>query len=125
VWCAFDVDDHPNMAEAKQQALANGLHLAISNPCFELWVLLHFQDQRSHQGRAWIQTACRRHLPDFVKEVPYDQINPRYNDALDRASALANWQGQQGRPDGNPSTGVHNLTERIVELGREGFLRQS
>jgi hypothetical protein len=73
VWCVFDVDEHPNLAEAKQQALANELHLAVSNPCFELWILLHFQDQRAHQGRAWIQAACRRHLLGFVKEVPYEQ----------------------------------------------------
>jgi RloB-like protein len=34
VWAVFDVDDHPNVAEAKQLATANGIHLAVSNPCY-------------------------------------------------------------------------------------------
>jgi RloB-like protein len=44
VWCVFDVDEHQLIHEAKEQAKANGVELAESNPCFELWVLLHFQD---------------------------------------------------------------------------------
>jgi hypothetical protein len=43
VWCVFDIDSHPNLPDARQQARANGIELAISNPCFELWLLLHFQ----------------------------------------------------------------------------------
>ena len=35
VWCVFDVDDHPNVPEAKIIAADNGIELAISNPCFE------------------------------------------------------------------------------------------
>ena len=124
VWCVFDVDNHPNLLEAKQQARDNGLDLAISNPCFELWILLHFRDQRAHQERGPIQTAVREHLQGFVKEVPYDRVQPYYEEAVARASALMEWQVQQGRPDGNPSTAVHNLTGRIAELGRERFLDQ-
>jgi hypothetical protein len=122
VWCVFDVDQHPNLPEAKQQAQANGLHVAISNPCFELWVLLHFQDQRAHQERGQIQAACREHLPEFVKEVPYEKIRPGYRDAVRRAQALEDWQDQQQRPGGNPSTGVHELTGRISNQGKEAFL---
>src|ERR1035438_2177974 len=51
VWCVFDIDEHRLIPEAKQQAGANGIELAISNPCFELWALLHFRDQRAHIER--------------------------------------------------------------------------
>jgi hypothetical protein len=50
VWCVFDVDEHPKLAEARDQANANGIQLAVSNPCFELWLLLHFQEHRAHAG---------------------------------------------------------------------------
>lgn len=124
VWCVFDVDVHPNLAEAKQQAHDNGLHVAISNPCFELWILLHFQDQRAHEDRGRIQDACRVHLPEFIKEAPYEKLQPNYEEAVKPAQALMDWQSQQGRPEGNPSTMVHKLTERIAQLGREAFLRE-
>jgi RloB-like protein len=124
VWCVFDVDEHPNLPEALQQANDNGLKLAVSNPCFELWILLHFQDQRAHQERGWIQEKCRDHLPEFIKEVPYQKVQPNYEQAVARATALFDWQVQQNRPVGNPSTAVHNLTERIAELGKDRFLAQ-
>ena len=124
VWCVFDVDTHPNLPEAKQQAHDNGLNLAISNPCFELWILLHFQEQHAEQPHGAIQKAVRKYLQDFVKEVPYDRVQPHYEQAVTRAKALMEWQVRQGRPDGNPSTAVHKLTERIAELGKERFLGQ-
>lgn len=47
VWCVFDIDEHPLVPEAKQQARDNQIDVAISNPNFELWLLLHFQEQQS------------------------------------------------------------------------------
>jgi len=64
------------------------------------------------------------YLQDFVKEVPYERVQSRYEEAVTRANSLMEWQVQQGRPDGNPSTTVHKLTERIADLGRERFLSQ-
>jgi hypothetical protein len=45
VWCVFDRDEHVYFDEAIKQALDNKLSLAVSNPCFELWILIHFQAQ--------------------------------------------------------------------------------
>jgi hypothetical protein len=124
IWCVFDVDAHPRLEEAKNQARDNKLEVAISNPCFELWLLLHFQDQRAHRDRAQIQLACRNHLPEYVKEIPYAKVQPLYAQAVERAKELDKWQEEQSRPGGNPSTAVHKLTERIVEFGKENFIRQ-
>lgn len=43
IWCVFDIDEHPFVPEARQQARDNRIDVAVSNPCFELWLLLHFQ----------------------------------------------------------------------------------
>ena len=48
IWCVFDRDDHPRVNESINRAKAHGLSVALSNPCFELWILLHFQDQTAH-----------------------------------------------------------------------------
>ena len=124
VWCVFDVNAHEHIPDAKQKAGANKINLAISNPCFELWLLLHFQDQRSHIERHQVQSACRGHMPGFDKEVPFEAVFPHHQEAVGRAVALDDWQHNQGRPGGNPSTGVHRLTERIRELGREEQLKK-
>ena len=124
VWCVFDVDVHPHLPEAKQKAEANGINAAISNPCFELWLLLHFQDQRAHVERHHVQSACRGHMPGYVKEVPFELVFPHHHEAVGRAVALDKWQVGQSRPGGNPSTGVHRLTERIMQLGRDEQLKK-
>jgi len=115
VWCVFDVENHPKINDAKQQARDNGIKLAISNPCFEIWVLLHFQDQRAHISPTQLRAACRKHIPGYQKELPVERLSPLYSEAVARAVALDAWQGQQGdgRKGANPSTGVHELTERI------------
>jgi hypothetical protein len=51
VWCVFDIDDHPKVGEAKEMARDNNIKLAISNPCFELWLLLHFRENPGMQHR--------------------------------------------------------------------------
>ena len=77
VWCVFDIDEHPAIPDAKQQARDNGIELAISNPCFELWILLHFRDQRAHIDRAVVQRDCAKYLPDYEKAVPFAKLHPK------------------------------------------------
>ena len=122
VWAVFDVDAHPNLADALQQARANNIGLAVSNPCFELWLLLHFRAQNAHIERAEARTACREHMPGYNKLAPIEQLYPLYEQAIERAKALEKWQRGCDRVGGNPSTGVHHLIERIQELAREAVV---
>lgn len=123
VWCMFDVDEHPNVPEAKQQARANGINLAVSHPCFELWLLLHFQEQTKSLNRHEAQGACRKHMPKYEKEVDCSLLLPYYETAVERAKALDAWQRTRSCEGGNPSTGVYILTEYLHRLGREKMLR--
>jgi len=124
VWCVFDVDAHQHVPDAKQKAAANNIKLAISNPCFELWLLLHFQDQTAYIERHPVQSACRGHMPGYEKDVPCEQVFPRYREAVERAVKLDHWQETRGCAGENPSTGVHRLTERIMELSRDEQLKK-
>jgi len=113
VWCVFDIDEHPLVPNAKQQALANGIQLAISNPCFEFWALLHFQDQRAHIDRTKVQRLCRDHMPGYEKELDYEILRSKYSDARQRGDDLVKWHDSRGTTGANPSTMVHRLAERI------------
>jgi hypothetical protein len=113
VWCVFDVDEHSLIPAAKDQANANGIHLAVSNPCFELWALLHFQDQSAHIDRDKVQHLCRRHMRNYEKEVDYETLRPKYSDALRRAEDLERWHESRGTVGANPSTTVYKLVALI------------
>jgi hypothetical protein len=113
VWCVFDIDQHPNIPDARQMARDNGIELAISNPCFELWLWLHFADQPGMQDRHDLQSMMKQHLPNCDKHVHYSDYSAGYDVAHGRASRLdadAEADNDEGR---NPTTGVWRLTESI------------
>lgn len=118
IWCVFDVDEHPFVAEAKDQAQANGIDVAVSNPCFELWFLLHFQDQTAHIDRNTVQRLCRKYMPGYEKTPPCDTLMPSQSIAIERAIKLEAWQVSRLNPGGNPSTGVYRLIQQIRQSCR-------
>jgi len=120
VWCVFDVDQHPRLADARQQARDNGIRLAVSNPCFELWLLLHFSDQTAHIERKPAATALGKYIRGYDKHVPFEVLRFGYIDAVRRAQLIERRCIEAGDEGGNPSTGVYLLTERIREFGRRG-----
>lgn len=132
IWCVFDVDDHARLADARQQARDNGIELAVSNPCFELWALLHIQEQTAYLAREKVRSLLKKHLPDYKKALPFDRLWPGYQEAVQRAEHLDRRCEERGCPGDNPSTGVYRLTELIRREGTRtepsirqmrGFLR--
>lgn len=117
-WCVFDVDEHPFLADARQQARDNGIKVAISNPCFELWALLHFQDQHAHIERHNVQRLCREYMPGYEKRLPVETLLARHDDAVRRSKELQQWHHSRETESANPSTGVHLLTEEIIKAGQ-------
>lgn len=113
VWCVFDVDNHPNLAYAKQKARDNGIDLAISNPCFELWLLIHFTDPSGSHDRKEITRRLKVHLPGYDKGVEYETLKPGHANAVKRARRLDKQALKCGTPDCNPTTGVYRLVEAI------------
>lgn len=113
VWAVFDIDDHPKVTEAKQLAIANDILLGVSNPCFELWALLHFADQRGHIERSKLRAELQKHLPGYDKELAFAKMHAGYGDAVRRAQKLDDAATRASRPGRNPTTGVYVLTEVI------------
>lgn len=118
VWCVFDVDEHARLQEAVRVAAAEDIRLAVSNPCFELWLLLHFADHGSHAERKRIRDHLRKHLPAYGKHVRFEPLSGGYEAAVKRAAELDRRHEAAGTQGGNPSTGVYRLTERIRQFGK-------
>lgn len=113
VWCVFDVDQHPNVSHARQMARDNGMKLAISNPCIELWLWLHFADQPGMQHRHDLQKMLKQHVPDYDKHVEFSRYKAGYEAAVRRASTLDEEAQAVDEAGRNPTTGVWQLTESI------------
>jgi len=91
-----------SISGAKQQARDNQIHTAISNPCFELWMLVHFQDQSALIDRVHAQRECRGYLSNDEKDVPTAQLLPREGEAVARAVKLDAWQASRDCEGANP-----------------------
>lgn len=118
VWCVFDVDEHPKIPEARQLAQSNGLLLAMSHPCFELWLLLHLRDNPGPQDRHTLQSMLKALVPGpKAKHLDFDQLIGGYDEAYRRAERLRRDASDAGEPTRNPSTEVFLLTDSIDEAG--------
>jgi RloB-like protein len=116
VWAVYDTDDHPHLPEARRLAEQQGIKLAISNPCFELWALLHFQDQRASIHRDKVRPALQAHMPGYDKSLTFSPLNPKeaaYAEAVRRAKALDAAAEKHCDAGRNPTTRVYLLTESI------------
>ncbi len=122
VWAVFDRDEHPNFNKAIQLAVKKGVYLAVSNPCFDLWGLLHFQHQDGEIHRHKAQTSLQKKMPTYEKsgskKFDYELMRPHYALATSRAKTLIKRRTEEGNPGGNPSTKIYELLSKIELFGK-------
>lgn len=118
-WLVLDVDRQRGqfLDEVTQVARESGYGLAISNPCFELWLLLHFQDAPLADADCAAMIECLRphvggHNKARIKLEPYTPA--RMAEAAARARALEG--GPDTRWPAPPGTHVFRVVERLLRL---------
>ena len=123
VWCVVDTErrtDSPSWERGVDRAAAHGLRLAWSNPCFEYWLLLHFElIGRSFDGYAAIRPFVSRHIRHYTKSTDcFELLAPRIPTAVDHSKRIhrSQWQDTPRSIDCNPATTVHELVERLIEV---------
>ena len=117
-WCVFDVEwpvNHPNLAEAIALAETNDVKLAISNPCFEVWLVLHLQEHG-----AWLDNdqavKLRRRLDQSAdKGLDPAKYMPHVGTASSRAAKLEERHRRDNTsfPNDNPSSSMHRLIASV------------
>lgn len=128
VYAVFDRDDHPTYHAALAKAAA--LHTKLRNdlgvhvkfeaiatvPCFELWLLLHFEEVTASLHRTEVHHRLRQHLPNYTKGQVghFAATRAQLDVATQRAAHLA---GQHVAHDGSqPYTDIHRLVNLLVAL---------
>ncbi|MCY4372475.1 MAG: RloB family protein [Spirochaetaceae bacterium] len=119
VWAVFDRDEHPRFDEAIALCDRHGVLVGRSNPCFELWLILHERDHDRFEHRDEMQAILERLRPEYDKDggktPDCDELVSRVQDAERRADVLLRRRRESGDPYGNPSTTVSRLTREIRE----------
>jgi hypothetical protein len=124
VWALFDRDEHPGVEQAIADAKAGQIQVGYSNPCFEVWLLLHHSEFDAPDDRHAVQKRYAavddRYDPKRSKTLDYETLRPGYTDACARAVRMRGRRQTEGRPLAEPYTDVDVLTELIVANGRTG-----
>jgi hypothetical protein len=124
VWCVFDRETpgtRPTFDGAVACARECGLKLAVSNPCFEYWVLLHFEETcRPFENCAeLLKYLKQKHFPDYKKgNVNWSKLDANVSAAIARAKKTIIIKGA-GFP--NPCTFVHDLVSKIQSISRQPY----
>jgi hypothetical protein len=126
VWCVFDVEvpkPDPTLAQALTLAATNGINVALSNPCFEYWYVLHF-DKRAplFQKNADVVKMLEGDLPDYAKgnKNVYDQLKDRTDRAIKQAKqVIVEKCYGTNLSNCNPSTHVHLVVEYLRKISKK------
>ena len=121
IWCVFDIDQHPNVPTAIHNARQSGIEVAVSNPCIELWLVLHVDDQTAYIDRRNIQRRANELQLTSGKRIPdsaWNKLFDEFETARHRARALDQRHAGNGSPPrSNPSTDIWRLVDRIRSAG--------
>jgi hypothetical protein len=140
VWVIVDHDDtaKDELQSVARDAASSGVKFALSDPCFELWIILHFADSPGPQGGARNNVFRRlRNLHEAYTDYDRDgggkrlskaRLAPLMNkeniqDATNRAYRLTKDcesggcshvdSGPCGPGDQDPSSGVYRLLANL------------
>lgn len=117
VWAVFDRDEHKRFYEALNLAIP----VAMSNPCFELWGIYHYQDYDApvdrHDCQRILEGLCAGYDRKNNKSFAIDGlIRDACEKAVERGRASLVSREQEGNPGASPCTSVHLLVEEFCSL---------
>jgi hypothetical protein len=126
VWCVFDADQHDSatLRSAWDAARKAGIGVALSNPCFEFWFLLHHEHTtRPMPTAAHALDELRRHIPNYEKSRSvYAALRDKQPQALENAVRVRTHHEADlgGTTDyqWNPYTTVDLLVSRLRDMMR-------
>lgn len=120
IWAVFDVDEHPRVLEAYNLAKSSGINLAVSNPCIEVWGLLHYGEVDAPMSRHEAQRKLRGVMPGYDHHLrskfPWAECCDRYEGAIRNAKVGRQRRGAEGSkfPDDCPSTTFDELLAAFI-----------
>ncbi len=127
VWGIFDEDNHDNVRESIDKCIAAGAKVAYSNPCFEVWLILHYEDFDKSDDRHQVQKHYGTLDPYYKRngsKIPnYEVLIPKIEEAEERAVRQEMRRESEGAEGGRPSTTVYSLTKAIRKAAKNELVQ--
>ncbi len=117
-WCIFDVEwplNHPHLKEALDLARGNDIKVAVSNPCFEVWLALHFKYHTGFLSNEEAKALLRQHEDRRDKGLDPSLYMSRRSAARQGAARLDEMHVRNGTsfPHNNPSSGMYRFLAAV------------
>ena len=119
VVCDTDFNKEDQIQEARTLAEQNNITLILSNPCFEIWLLLHFKyTTKPYASNLELLNDLQNSWPEYSKNVgSFEKIYDKRLDAIDNAKQLKQFHELRNQimdiEKCNPSTDVYKLVELL------------
>ena len=122
-----DLDNKESKAKEIQQLEAKNRveKFIVSNPCFEVWYLLHYGfSTKSYINADAVIRELKKQYPEYEKTSDmYPLLKDKMGDAIINAERLEDYFKAEWRlhPDAdcNSSTDVHNLVKMLIEIDKK------
>lgn len=116
LWVMLDVDRWGSRKLSEISALTSqkGYGMAISNPCFEIWLYLHFLDiENIRLSCREVVDLLRRHLGSYKKtKLDTETYRPLITDAVRRSKELHSNPSE--RWPSSSGTHVYKIVEKLI-----------
>ena len=124
LYCVFDRDDNSDqkLQQAEKFAKANNLNIIFSNPCFEYWILSHFEYYANSCEYPELKSKIELYIKPYKKNDSeiYNKTKDKLPEAIRNSKKILKKHKENGIPqisrNSNPSTKVFELIEKIREI---------
>lgn len=112
-WIVIDRDAHleDELVTVHREARSAGFKIAMSNPCFELWLYFHLRDPRPFNDRHDCQKKLAEVLPNYSPDSKGEYDTRVLFSALERAIQRA-----RDTDTDSQDTWPRNQTSRVYQL---------
>ncbi|MDP8232789.1 MAG: RloB family protein [Candidatus Zophobacter franzmannii] len=118
-WVVIDQDSWMDLPEIAEECKHKGYNLSISNPCFELWILMHFIPEQELKKLPHL-SGCHYAISELRKYVRgYTKARYNFAKVLSKTKYAVQMAEIMDRDKDNPLpecgvTKVHNLIKRLI-----------
>lgn len=116
--CAiFDRDDHPGFEAAIAFCIRNKIMAGYTNPCFELWLIWHFENYGANTHHTEVQRKFSALAPDYdharKKTADFSKLMNRVDEACSWSKHHFDARAAEGAQYGAPSSQLHEVIDCI------------